>query len=343
MTRTALPYAAPDLSALARLLERTLADHLATHGRLPGHVEMMNLLARGAGKRNLQELKAAAERTAPTAPPIANVTSTSIAAGSSTAATPLVAVAGRRGAGAAARAASQAAAAGAVACRPGAGVSAHGVAPKDARTGARNPAGGDRIVSVPIPPSAIAGLRVRELDASDEALLQRFFDANPLYFEIVQGEPAWPDAAHRELHEPMPPGMSFDRKWIVGWLDDGGDLAAVANVVSDLIAPGVWLLGLFVVESARHGTGDAQALYRGIEDWARSNGAQWMRLGVVEGNERAERFWTRQGYVQTRTREGMPTGRTTRTVRVKVKPLAGGSVETYLGLVARDRPGSLLP
>jgi hypothetical protein len=62
MTRTVVPYAAPDLSALARLLERALADHQITHGRLPGHVEMMNLLARGAGRRNLQELQAAATR-----------------------------------------------------------------------------------------------------------------------------------------------------------------------------------------------------------------------------------------------------------------------------------------
>lgn len=59
MTRTALPYSAPDLSALARLLARALDDHLATHGKLPGHVEMMNLLARGAGHRNLQVLQVA--------------------------------------------------------------------------------------------------------------------------------------------------------------------------------------------------------------------------------------------------------------------------------------------
>ena len=63
MTRTALPYSAPDLSALARLLERALLDHQVTHGRLPGHVEMMNLLARGAGHRNLQALQAAAVPT----------------------------------------------------------------------------------------------------------------------------------------------------------------------------------------------------------------------------------------------------------------------------------------
>ena len=71
MSRTALPYSAPDLCALARLLERALLDHQVTHGRLPGHVELMNLLARGAGKRNLQQFRseAAATRGAPTAPP----------------------------------------------------------------------------------------------------------------------------------------------------------------------------------------------------------------------------------------------------------------------------------
>jgi hypothetical protein len=69
MTRTVVPYAAPDLSTLARMLERALADHQITHGRLPGHVEMMNLLARGAGKRNLQELQAEVARNASTAAP----------------------------------------------------------------------------------------------------------------------------------------------------------------------------------------------------------------------------------------------------------------------------------
>lgn len=58
MTRTALPFSAPDLSALARYLERTLADYHFTHGRLPGHVEMMNVLARSIGRRNLQVLQA---------------------------------------------------------------------------------------------------------------------------------------------------------------------------------------------------------------------------------------------------------------------------------------------
>jgi hypothetical protein len=68
MTRSALPFSAPDLSALARYLERTLADYHFTHGRLPGHVEMMNLLARSIGRRNLQALQADAGANAAPAP-----------------------------------------------------------------------------------------------------------------------------------------------------------------------------------------------------------------------------------------------------------------------------------
>ena len=69
MTRTALPYAVPDLSALARALARSLEEHHAQHQRPPGHVEMLNLLARGAGFRNLQALRAASLPAAPVATP----------------------------------------------------------------------------------------------------------------------------------------------------------------------------------------------------------------------------------------------------------------------------------
>jgi len=115
-------------------------------------------------------------------------------------------------------------------------------------------------------------------------------------------------------------------------------MVAMANVVSDLLAPGVWHIGLLIVATARHGTGEARVLYRGLESWAASNGASWLRLGVMQGNVRAERFWERLGFIQSRTRSGVQMGRLTHTVRVMVKPLTGGTLEHYLSLVRRDRP-----
>ena len=76
MTRSVIPLNVPDLSALARQLRRTLAEHLTEHADLPGHQAMLNHIARAAGHRNLQALQASSpsKRTAPAdkaaAPPL---------------------------------------------------------------------------------------------------------------------------------------------------------------------------------------------------------------------------------------------------------------------------------
>ena len=54
MPRTPIAIALPDVSAVARFFVR----EMARLGRSPGHVEMLNLLARAAGFRNYQHLKA---------------------------------------------------------------------------------------------------------------------------------------------------------------------------------------------------------------------------------------------------------------------------------------------
>jgi GNAT superfamily N-acetyltransferase len=190
-----------------------------------------------------------------------------------------------------------------------------------------------------LPPSPLPTLRTVEITPDLESSLQHFFDANPEYFEAVLGEPAGPNEAHEEIHGELPAGWSFTKKWLVGYVDERGALVAMANVVSDLLAQGVWHIGLLIVATSRHGKGDARAIYRGLESWAAVNGAAWLRLGVVKGNGRAGRFWESLGFIQTRTRTGVAMGKVTNTLRVMVKPLRDDSLERYLSLVPRDRPG----
>ena len=82
-------------------------------------------------------------------------------------------------------------------------------------------------------------------------------------------------------------------------------------------------------------------LYRQLETWILEQGAHWIRLGVVRGNTRAERFWERHGYVQVRERGPMQMRRMSNLLRVMAKPLAGGTLAEYLALVARDCPTRL--
>lgn len=189
-----------------------------------------------------------------------------------------------------------------------------------------------------LPSPAVSELLSRELDITWAPKLQRFFDRNPLYFQTVCGEPASSSSAQEELTETPPEGWPYSRQWRIGYVDSSQELVAFADVVSDLLAVGVWHIGLFLLATERHGTGDAQLIFAELERWARQAGARWLRLGVVKGNTRAERFWSKQGFVQTRVREGVAMGRQTNTIRVLVKPLGTGTVHDYLQLVERDRP-----
>jgi hypothetical protein len=59
MTRLQVPLATPDISALAKTLKSFLHERHAAGKPPPGHVELLNLLARAAGLRNFATLKAA--------------------------------------------------------------------------------------------------------------------------------------------------------------------------------------------------------------------------------------------------------------------------------------------
>jgi predicted N-acetyltransferase YhbS len=92
------------------------------------------------------------------------------------------------------------------------------------------------------------------------------------------------------------------------------------------------------VATALHGTGLAAQVYAALEQRVQQDGARWMRLGVVLGNSRAERFWARMGFVEVRKRHGMPYEGPSTTVRVMCKPLHSQTLDGYLALVERDRP-----
>ncbi|HUP29599.1 MAG TPA: GNAT family N-acetyltransferase [Usitatibacter sp.] len=177
--------------------------------------------------------------------------------------------------------------------------------------------------------------RAYELAEDDVPRMQRFFDASPSYFRIVSGATAPPTEGRDEFDSLPPADWPQGRKWMIGF-DADSELVALATLIADLFAPGVWHVGLFMVAESRWG--DGGRIYRDLEAWMRAQGARWLRLGVILGNHRAERFWRREGYVETRRRTGFRVGAQDNVLIVMGKPLDGGSIEELLSRVPRDRP-----
>ncbi len=186
-------------------------------------------------------------------------------------------------------------------------------------------------------------LRARELTTRDVPLLQALLDANPGYFKAVNGREARADEAQQEFDEEPPAHLGWTRRWFLGLFEPDGTLAGVTIVVSDLCAPRVWHVALFLLATRLHGGGAAQSTFEALEAWVRDQGAQWLRLGVVMANARARRFWQRQHFQDLRLRLGVDTGGRMNDIITCCKPLAGGSIDDYLTLVPRDAPGSVLP
>lgn len=189
----------------------------------------------------------------------------------------------------------------------------------------------------------VHGRRVAELPPEHLPRLQAFFDANPEYEQIVNGRPPPPDAAVTDYAHRPPPHLASTWHGYLGVYaaDDALDGAIVLD--RDLGAPGVWHLALFIVATRLHASGFAQALYDALERWVAGQGAPWLRLNVLVANPRARAFWNRQGFRPVRLREGIDTGVRLHDSWVMLKPLAGGTLDAYLDLVPRDRPGSTLP
>lgn len=170
------------------------------------------------------------------------------------------------------------------------------------------------------------------------AEIQAFNDTNPGYWLMTHGYPPPADDAEKAFDEHPPPDMTYlDDPWHLMRDRRTHEIVAQVAFAVDLMAAHVWHLGFFIVAERLHGTGFAQRLHDAWMQWARGEGARWLRLNVVEINTRGFAFWRRQGYVEVKRRHDYPLGDLKHTLITKVRPIAPYTIEEYLEQVPRDR------
>lgn len=172
---------------------------------------------------------------------------------------------------------------------------------------------------------------------ADLPAIAAFYAESPEYLRLVEAREPQSQDALEFLSAVPPPEFSYRDHYALLLRDASGRVDGLMMVATDLPATGVWHLSLMMVATRLHGGGLAQAAYGAYEAWAQASGACWLRLGVVEQNVRARRFWQRQGYVEIKRREGVAMGEVQNTVLVMWKPAANASLDEYLAAASRDR------
>jgi GNAT superfamily N-acetyltransferase len=101
----------------------------------------------------------------------------------------------------------------------------------------------------------------------------------------------------------MSPGVTFVL------YEPAGARGIIAGLRDETDRAVVYLLAMWVHPKIR-GAGGADALVAEVVTWARSEGAKFVRLNVIQGNDRARRFYERNGFRDTgqqaiRQRDGL--------------------------------------
>ncbi len=152
-----------------------------------------------------------------------------------------------------------------------------------------------------------AGRPVIRLGGSEIPALQRLIERCQDYYELVNGEPAGPDEARKELTdwppEPAPKALCL------GIAGEGGDLIGLIGVLRHHRRPDQWYVGTMLLDPARRGQGFGRAVYEAFEAWIVGEGGNSILLAVVEPNHRAARFWESVGFDAPRCYPERPMGR----------------------------------
>jgi GNAT superfamily N-acetyltransferase len=139
------------------------------------------------------------------------------------------------------------------------------------------------------------GYNVRRTIEADEAGIQELFEADPDYFEIVQGAPPGPSEFQSLILE-LAPGKTYDDKFVYTILDADEKISAVVDIHRNYPEDDIWFVGLLFVARDLRRTGLGGRLVEAICSHVAAHDGHAVRIAVAKKNRPAIRFWVHVGF-----------------------------------------------
>ena len=137
---------------------------------------------------------------------------------------------------------------------------------------------------------------VRRLEEADTAMIYELCRANEMYYEYCP-----PFVTEKSILDDMnalPPGKQMDDKFYVGFFEKQ-ELIAVMDLINQFPDDNTTFIGFFMTKVSEQNKGVGTQIITDLSTYLLKNGTRYIRLAWVKGNPQAERFWKKNGFVET--------------------------------------------
>jgi GNAT superfamily N-acetyltransferase len=139
---------------------------------------------------------------------------------------------------------------------------------------------------------------IKALGPADEKIVQKLCEKCPEFFNLISGKPAENDAGYEILYD-LPGGKNHNDKIVFGFFNDKNELIAISDMVKNYTCAGEWTIGLLLIGPLETKKGLGKIIHKYLAGYAKSQGADKLRIGVAEENINAIKFWNKLGYKET--------------------------------------------
>ena len=138
--------------------------------------------------------------------------------------------------------------------------------------------------------------RVRRLGEDDVADVYALCSGNELYYRYCP--PFVTEQGIVGDMRALPPNKEMRDKYYLGFYD-GDLLIAVLDLIWGFPDETTAFIGFFMTESSIQNAGVGSSIIQDLCAYLKDSGIERIRLGWVDGNPQAERFWYKNGFVKT--------------------------------------------
>lgn len=139
----------------------------------------------------------------------------------------------------------------------------------------------------------------KKITIEDKSKVMDLFRECTDFFELTEG--IKPDDCDDFFYD-LPPNKTIEDKYLYGVFDKDL-LIGVIDIVSDFPEKGEWIIGLLLLHPNTRGIGLGKGIHNLIKELVKNEGAQKLRIGVMEQNTDALIFWNKIGYKQIKITE----------------------------------------